>query len=768
MGRPRSSSGSVVFEVTLLGADGADQEFRAGSSTSRKTPRKKMQFGEKIKVRGVSARCSFSQFYDVIQGFSDRKRELVQETGFGGMLCFPALRMLDRMFIVWLMCRVDALEHCLIIDEDRKIKFAKEDVAHVFGIANRGKTVVGDPRPKKEVVKRVLCDIIGLMDSRNRTIKALLEVITRNYESEMSSRDCVSFKVAFVIYVLSTVLTPGSRFDHVYLDYVHALLVPDEISSYDWSDFVFRKLIDAITHMKIGLRSKNKVANITGCSLFLQVLYLDSIDLGVWTMEHTSFPRVKHFSADRLKYMIRADTLEHTIDCTDRIFGTRELLPPRKVCYTWARCDEVAIVVRPEEMNYSLREATASLARLFNIDNEETADLFHAIAAIHGRDAHSKIVCAVASFLGRFLDSSTTREICNESRVPPLFISQHVGESSVGSRRIMPVQCLRSDLFVTGGGDTGTSVRCNGVGDASIESCDAAMSADQCVDRDKNGNGRDVALVASDVAVVKDPWALGFNFSYTREAAGVMLSEICSLYANFSASSVMGFRPLDVGLLVSELEGNFFATNDIGAGVVDAVLRCIKCRDGSMYRVYGRFRWRHFVGSGFMESLLCGKFESSGAVARFCFDPVCVGYDAFSCKLVFFPARLADRWVCYAWKTVSGQWAVFDPLGTNVARSELLILHARTLHLIRDAVTLLPWFTSSCLLRSDVHSCMELIQTDIRFSRINRSGVSCIYFCCMYDGLCIRGDVTLGELGCEGPVTVAQAFDVLKSYQPFS
>ena len=41
----------------------------------------------------------------------------------------------------------------------------------------------------------------------------------------------------------------------------------------------------------------------------MKVLYLDSMDLGVWNMEPKIFPRIRCFSADRIRSLILADTL---------------------------------------------------------------------------------------------------------------------------------------------------------------------------------------------------------------------------------------------------------------------------------------------------------------------------------------------------------------------------------------------------------------------------------------------------------------------------
>ncbi|KAM3231203.1 hypothetical protein ACQJBY_061394 [Aegilops geniculata] len=59
--------------------------------------------------------------------------------------------------------------------------------------------------------------------------------------------------------------------------------------------------------MKQDIRKKTTVSNITGCLLFLQVFYLYSIDLGEISMAHDVFPRIKVFTADKIRAMINAD-----------------------------------------------------------------------------------------------------------------------------------------------------------------------------------------------------------------------------------------------------------------------------------------------------------------------------------------------------------------------------------------------------------------------------------------------------------------------------
>ncbi|CAO2192116.1 unnamed protein product, partial [Urochloa humidicola] len=104
--RRRAPRRKSALEVTIVGSsvqEGETQE-RAGDIELLLGERLLSSRKEKVEVNGVYARCSFSHLHDVIQRLSDRKRELVKETGFGGLLHFPAIRQLDRRFVVWLMC----------------------------------------------------------------------------------------------------------------------------------------------------------------------------------------------------------------------------------------------------------------------------------------------------------------------------------------------------------------------------------------------------------------------------------------------------------------------------------------------------------------------------------------------------------------------------------------------------------------------------------------------------------------------------------------
>ena len=56
------------------------------------------------------------------------------------------------------------------------------------------------------------------------------------------------------------------------VDYWSALVDPCSIGKFDWSEYVIRKLFHAVVKLKTELQVSNRVSNITGCSIFLQVI----------------------------------------------------------------------------------------------------------------------------------------------------------------------------------------------------------------------------------------------------------------------------------------------------------------------------------------------------------------------------------------------------------------------------------------------------------------------------------------------------------------
>lgn len=129
-----------------------------------------------------------------------------------------------------------------------------------------------------EKQKRVfLQQFLGTEFKDQRSVKLVQQVIERDYVSPMTKSEADTFRFAFVVFVVSNLLSPSARYDYASIDYWNAIQDPDAIINYDWSEYVIVRLLEAVTKLKQDVSSNIKFPNITGCSIFLQVLNLKHV-----------------------------------------------------------------------------------------------------------------------------------------------------------------------------------------------------------------------------------------------------------------------------------------------------------------------------------------------------------------------------------------------------------------------------------------------------------------------------------------------------------
>ncbi|RLN11243.1 hypothetical protein C2845_PM09G22210 [Panicum miliaceum] len=283
------------------------------------------------------------------------------------------------------MSKVDHSLHEIVIDGRTSIKFSKYDVASVFGIPCSGARVLENGMPPKDTINYISSEYLGLQPKDTRSIKVVRELIERNYGGVMSAREEEGFKIAFVVYVMSALLAPRAKYDYAAVDYWNAILDPSKIRSYDWADHVLRRLMDSVVKVKADLKNAQKVCNITGCCLFLQVLYLDSMDLGVWNMDRSLLPRIRCFSAVRIRSMITADSRVVGDAHTQPEFGKSKLREPEGVCYHWAKLQVRQRLCNSTCEHGSAWEATISVCRTLMVPLEAIGPIFLAISDFEDR-----------------------------------------------------------------------------------------------------------------------------------------------------------------------------------------------------------------------------------------------------------------------------------------------------------------------------------------------------------------------------------------------
>jgi len=125
--------------------------------------------------------------------------------------------------------------------------------------------------PSKQTISRVTEIFLPGRAKENKSVKVAQDILEKQYTEGMNSRDADAFRVAFVIYIMSTLLCPGSKHDYLSVDYWNALANLSIINEFDWAEYVLKRLMQAVVKVKTELSSSNKVTNVNGCSIFLQV-----------------------------------------------------------------------------------------------------------------------------------------------------------------------------------------------------------------------------------------------------------------------------------------------------------------------------------------------------------------------------------------------------------------------------------------------------------------------------------------------------------------
>ena len=83
----------------------------------------------------------------------------------------------------------------------------------VFGIPCSGSIISETGMARRDIISKVTTLYLGEDSRQSRSIKAAQEVIERKYNNKMTEVEQAAFKVAFVIYIMSTLLSPGSKYD---------------------------------------------------------------------------------------------------------------------------------------------------------------------------------------------------------------------------------------------------------------------------------------------------------------------------------------------------------------------------------------------------------------------------------------------------------------------------------------------------------------------------------------------------------------------------
>ena len=134
---------------------------------------------------GIANRCSPKVVHNIVSKFSEFKKELVRDIGFGGSLELRCISKVNLKLSAWLLSRLDTDESCLVFSESHRIYVHKKDIGIMFGFPCGDIDVSSiDISPEQLDDTRNTC---GLCGKDSRSFKSL-EYVLQKHIDDRSSR----------------------------------------------------------------------------------------------------------------------------------------------------------------------------------------------------------------------------------------------------------------------------------------------------------------------------------------------------------------------------------------------------------------------------------------------------------------------------------------------------------------------------------------------------------------------------------------------------
>ncbi|KAG0548589.1 hypothetical protein BDA96_01G179200 [Sorghum bicolor] len=713
-------------------------------------------------ARPIQARCSVKAIHDIISTFDDRKRKLVESIGFGGLLKFPPIKSTNRRFSAWLMGMVDIRKSCLTLLDGSSLKFSSKDIGLIFGIPASGKKI----------------SEAGQLDKT---------------EKERMKLQC---------WPLS-----GAKHDYVHVDYWGALSNPKKIHEFDWAAYVHKRLIASAAKYKADTETGSKAPNITGCYLFLQVFYLDNMDISNWSMDHVVRPRISCFTYDKLRNMIAADTHQRHSMKSAFVFGKSKVRPREQSCYTWAQPNEDNPINAQREDQISLWHAVIRMATILRVPLESTGPLFLAAADFDHQskksNPHSGIHCINVllgimepfvkgfkynfdllprptgpnSFAGDFDVSEHLIRYLHGAGMTYTNISSASTSQAAGSVAAVPLHDMESATEVIPKRPRFTA--CSPAEDITFHRCVPSVGGvdysviksmsrfymllqyirqHHSLDLNATSDGYDKCPPVTTpegirvVSGARSPWELGgiWNYNTLEQQELTAVTEADASSSNMALCSmprIVDYNPKYIEVMPEAAREQRMGLCELEMDMFDAIIRSFRYSDDSLYSTQGGLRWRHFFESDILAAVIAGWFDINNPCMRNQFVGSHLTYDIYNCNMLFFPVILHQRWVCFSWDLRENRIIVFDPACMNIPGFPSRSIYTRVADMMKAVFSsVIPDLFPGW---NHEWSAASVLPFHWRYGGMpcaNRTGVLCAYFCKCFDGRHLMPEMEQGHV----------------------
>ncbi|XBI68682.1 hypothetical protein VPH35_047852 [Triticum aestivum] len=274
-----------------------------------------------VKYVAPVSRCTPISISSIVKDFNDEKKRLVIEMKFDGILKLPEITN-SQEFSHNLLSRVSTEEIAIRMGDGTLLHFTDGDVHKVLGIPFSGKELRIPSTEEVNHIKNVICIRLNVPEFKKTHEK-----------SPMSDEEIAAFKTAFILLLMTKFLAPQTLLDNICPKYFMALKNLDDIPNWNWARYVVNDIIAAAQALANKLSDDTKATYINGCVIFLQIFYLDNLELGPLSLKHDCFPRIMAYDKHAIKVRMSMDLKEKN-QYKPTQFGMMKLRPRSDVCYS--------------------------------------------------------------------------------------------------------------------------------------------------------------------------------------------------------------------------------------------------------------------------------------------------------------------------------------------------------------------------------------------------------------------------------------------------
>ncbi|XBI16429.1 hypothetical protein VPH35_058686 [Triticum aestivum] len=285
-----------------------------------------------VKYVAPISRCTPISISSIVNDFKDEKKRLVREMKFDGILKLPEITN-SREFSHNLLSRVSTEDIAIRMGDGSLLYFTDGDVHKVLGIPFTGKELRIPSMEEINHIKNIICIRLNVPEFKKITRTVLTDILSKKHEAPMSDDEVAAFKTAFILLVMTKFLAPQTLLDNICPRYFMALKNLDDIHNWNWARYVVNDIIAAAQALANKLTDETKATYINGCVIFLQIFYLDNLELGPLSLKHDCFPRIMAYDKHAIKVRMSMDLKEKN-QYKPTQFGMMKLRPRSEVCYS--------------------------------------------------------------------------------------------------------------------------------------------------------------------------------------------------------------------------------------------------------------------------------------------------------------------------------------------------------------------------------------------------------------------------------------------------